>query len=103
MDAVAQKMIEDGVDMKFISALVLLQQDVGEVGAEGGVADMDWDDVGGGLLHPDPGSKQCSPQILDIGLVLLPQLSTLRTPQQSHGGQRSCQNCRRQGCREDES
>ena len=53
---------------------VLLQEELGEVGAEDGVANMDWDDVRRCLLHPDTSSKQRAPEILNVDLVLSSQL-----------------------------
>ena len=76
--------VVDGLDV----VAVLLQEDLGQVGAEDGVAHVDWDDVRGSLLHADPRSKQRPPEVLHVELVLsselpeqkccyLPQLSAL--------------------------
>ena len=62
--------VVDGLDV----VAVLLQEDLGQVGAEDGVAHVDWDDVGRGLFHSDPGSKQRPPEVLNIELVLSSQL-----------------------------
>ena len=44
---------------------------------------MDRDDVGGGVLGPDSSIKELLPQVGDIGLVGVPQSSTLIRTQDS--------------------
>ena len=63
--------VVDGLDV----VAVLLQEELGEVGAEDGVAHVDWDDVRRSLLHSDPSSEERPPEVLNIDLVLSSQLS----------------------------
>ena len=60
----------DGLDV----VAVLLQEQLGEVGAEDGVAHVDWDDVGRSLLHSYSSSEERPPEVLNIDLVLSSQL-----------------------------
>ena len=62
--------VVDGLDV----VAVLLEQDVGQGGAEDGVAHVDWDDVGRSLLHSDSSSEERAPEVLHIDLVLSSQL-----------------------------
>ena len=57
---------------------VLLKEDVGEVGAEDGVTNVDRDDVRRGLLNSDSSSKQGASKVLHIELVSLSQLSKFK-------------------------
>lgn len=65
---------------------VLLKEDVGEVGAEDGVTNVDRDDVRWGLLNSDSSSKQGASEVLHIELVSLSQLSKFKLPLTSNIG-----------------
>ena len=62
--------VVDGLDV----VAVLLEEQLGEVGAEDGVAHVDWDDVGRSLLHSNSSSEERPPEVLNIDLVLSSQL-----------------------------
>ena len=62
--------VVDGLDV----VAVLLQEDLGQVGAEDGVAHVDWDDVRRSLLHSNSRSKQRPPEVLHVELVLSSEL-----------------------------
>ena len=62
--------VVDGLDV----VAVLLEEQLGEVGAEDGVAHVDRDDVRRSLLHPDPSGKERPPEVLHVELVLSSQL-----------------------------
>ena len=62
--------VVDGLDV----VAILMQEELGEVGAEDGVAHVDWDDVRRSLLHSDSSSEQRPPKVLHIDLVLSSQL-----------------------------
>ena len=91
--------VVDGLDV----VAVLLEQDVGERGAEDGVADVDRDDVRWRRLHADTGGEQSGAEIADIGLVAGSQLASFLAPQNPDGSQRSGKNSWWQRCCENES
>ena len=91
--------VVDGLDV----VAVLLEQDVGQGGAEDGVAHVHGDVVGGCRLHAHTRREQGGAEIADVGLVSCSQLSALLAPQDPDGSQRSGKNSWWQRCSENES